>query len=50
MGAISSINTNGNSTNWRIKRLNKSSDNTFSGVESLNLSSMVILMAIQSVA
>ena len=34
MGAISSINTNGNSTNWRIKRLNKSSDNTFSGVES----------------
>ena len=34
MGAISSINTNGNNTNWRIKRLNKSSDNTFSGVES----------------
>ena len=34
MGAISSINTNGNNTNWRIKRLNKSSDNTFNGVES----------------
>ena len=34
MGAISSINTNGNNTNWRIKRLNRSSDNTFSGVES----------------
>ena len=34
MGAISSINTNGNNTNWRIKRLNKSSDNTLSGVES----------------
>ena len=34
IGAISSINTNGNNTNWRIKRLNKSSDNTFSGVES----------------
>ena len=34
MGAISSINTNGNNTNWRIKRLNKSSDNNFSSVES----------------
>ncbi|MFL2676400.1 MAG: hypothetical protein ACJ0G5_06845 [Alphaproteobacteria bacterium] len=34
MGAISSINANGNNANWRIKRLNNSSDNTFSNVES----------------
>ena len=34
IGAVSSITTQGNNTNWRIKRLNKSSDNTFSNVES----------------
>ena len=34
IGAVSSIATQGNNTNWRIKRLNKSSDNNFSNVES----------------
>ncbi len=34
VGAVSSIATQGNNTNWRIKRLNKSSDNNFSNVES----------------
>ena len=36
IGAISSISTQNNSTNWRVTRLNSSSDNSFSNLPSAN--------------